>query len=283
MKNKIITPEIKSKIIQQLKGTRKITFLVGAGISAESGIPTFRGKDGFWTDGSRNFTPQEIGTKRMFDINFNEVWRWYLYRISICNQAYPNLGHIELSKIEQLIPNRFSLISQNVDGLHFREECKINNLYLIHGDLTFMRCSEECSRELYKIPNEIVSKKRTRNTPVLFEETEKLKCPKCNSGTRPHVLWFDEYYNEHQYHLHKVLRIAKETGLLIIIGTSGTTNLPKRIVENTLARQGLVIDINPNENLFTEHLNKLKNGYIVKGKSTEVLPELRKLINKNIN
>ena len=135
-----ITPEIQELIINKVKSGKRITFLVGAGISAESDIPTFRGSDGYWTDGSVNYTPTEIGTKRMFDVNFNEVWRWYLYRISICNIANPNNSHIELANIEKLIPNRFSLISQNVDGLHFRPESKIENLFLIHGDLRYMRC-----------------------------------------------------------------------------------------------------------------------------------------------
>ncbi len=265
-----------------MKGERKVSFLVGAGLSAESGIPTFRGKHGFWTSGSKNYTPQEIGTKRMFDINSNEVWRWFLYRISICNEAKPNLGHIELSKIEQLLPFRFHLISQNVDGLHFEPESLINTVYLIHGDLRFMRCSEECTKQLFKIPQELVDKKRTRETPITFEETELLKCPNCNSETRPHVLWFDELYNEYHYHLDTVLRIAKKTGLLFVIGTSGATNLPQRVVRNTLKRQGIVIDINPNENLFSKKLEKLKNGYIVKATSSDALTELRKIIAQSL-
>ncbi len=276
----MITQEIKTNIERQLQHTRKITFLVGAGISAESGIPTFRGKDGFWTDGSRNFTPQEMGTKKMFDLSFNKVWSWYLYRISICNQAKPNLSHIELSNIEKMIPSRFALISQNVDGLHFRQESFIENLYLIHGDLRFMRCSESCSRELYDIPNSLIEKPRDRNTPILFDETQLLVCPSCGAETRPHVLWFDEYYNEYYYHLNKVLRIAKETGLLIVVGTSGATNLPKKIVKNTLARQGIVVEVNPNESMFTEHLKARKNGFYIQGKSSEVLLEMRRFFQK---
>lgn len=281
LKNKVFSEEVEQSIVKRLRGNRKISFLVGAGLSAESGIPTFRGKDGFWTSGSKNYTPQEIGTKKMFDVNFNEVWRWFLYRISICNSAKPNSSHIELSKIEQLLPSRFNLISQNVDGLHFAPESLINNVFLIHGDLRYMRCSEECTRQTFRIPSKLVNKERTRETPITLDEIKLLICPNCGSETRPHVLWFDESYNEYHYHLDSVLKIAKETGILFVIGTYGATNLPQRIVDNTLKRQGIVIDINPNENLFTSRLEKLKNGYIVKSKSSTALVELRKLITQN--
>lgn len=145
-----------------------------------------------------------------------------------------------------------------------------------------MRCGDECSREVYLIPKEITDKERDRDTPILVKETELLVCPKCKAETRPHVLWFDEYYNEHHFYLHQVLKIAKQTGLLFVIGTSGATNLPKRIVENTLARQGIVIDINPNKNLFSNHLNRIKNGYTINGKSTEILPLIKELIKNTI-
>ena len=183
MSNTIFSEDLRKVIIEKLKGNRKISFLVGAGISAESGIPTFRDKDGFWTNGSKNYTPQEIGTKKMFYVNSNEVWRWFLYRISLVRNAKPNLGHIELSKIEQLLPSRFNLISQNVDGLHFKPESYINNLFLIHGDLRYMRCFDECTRHLFQIPEELVNKKRTRETPITFDETELLKCPNCGAET----------------------------------------------------------------------------------------------------
>jgi len=274
----MINKELQEIITAKLEGKRKITFLVGAGLSAESGIPVFRGKDGYWTDGSKNYTPQEIGTKRMFQVNANEVWRWYLYRLTLCNKANPNKGHKLLSKIERKLGDRFSLVSQNVDGLHFRKESKVDRLFLIHGDLRYMRCSEECSTNLYEIPSELLKKERTRETPLSYEEAQLLKCPNCGEETRPHVLWFDEYYNDQYYYLAKVLRIAKETGLLLVIGTSGATNLPKRIVENTIRRQGTVIDINPNDNEFTSLFQGLKNGYSIKSTSSEFLESFYELV-----
>lgn len=274
----MMNSQVREIIRAQINGERKISFLVGAGLSVDSGIPVFRGEDGYWTDGSINYTPQEIGTYRMFQVNANEVWRWYLYRLSVCNNAKPNKGHILLAKIEKKLDDRFSLISQNVDGLHFRDESKINNLFLIHGDLRFMRCSEECSKELFEIPSTLLKEDRTRKTPLTFAETKLLICPNCGEMTRPHVLWFDEFYDDTFYHLAKVLRIAKQTGILFVIGTSGATNLPKRIVKNTIRRQGVVIDVNPNDNEFTDHFKRLKNGYSVKMRGTEFLLELNNIL-----
>jgi len=274
----MINQEIQQRIKQTLKRNRKISFLVGAGLSADSGIPTFRDADGFWTIGSKNYTPQEIGTKKFFDHNANEVWKWFLYRISFCRKAKPNNGHKSLVQLELKLKDRFELISQNVDGLHFVAGNSENKTHLIHGDLRYMRCSEECSNELYHIPDSLFSEDRTRDTPLSIDDTQLLKCPKCDEDTRPHVLWFDEFYDEKFYKLETTLRIAKHSGILFVTGTSGATNLPRRIVETTLSRNGIVIDINPNDNYFSDHLKSLKNGFRIKGGSSEILAEIVNLV-----
>lgn len=274
----MLDQQIRDIITKQLEGNRKITFLVGAGLSAASGIPIFRGHGGYWTDGSNNYTPIEMGTKKMFDVNFNEVWRWYLYRAFICNQAKPNKGHVYLSKIEEKLKDEFSLISQNVDGLHFRKESFIERLYLIHGDLRYMRCDEECTKDLHEIPSHLLEVIDSRETPLKQRDIESLICPLCGELSRPHILWFDEYYNDKYYHLSKVLRIAKSTGLLLIIGTSGATNLPRKIMKNTIARQGIVINIDPNENEFTDILDRLKNGYSIQMTSSDILSQFYNLL-----
>lgn len=271
------------RIHKALQGQRRISFLVGAGLSAESGIPTFRGEDGFWTSGSKNYQPEEIGTKAMFDVNANAVWEWFLFRISMMRTAKPNVGHQALVDMQELLGDRYALISQNVDGLHFKVGSDGRRLYLIHGDLRFMRCSEECTKGLYPIPVDLVNKERTRATRLTFEESRLLVCPACGEMTRPHVLWFDERYNQVFYKLHDVLRIAKETGLLFVVGTSGATNLPRSIVENTLSRQGVVVDINPHENYFSEKLRSKKNGFWIQEKSGIVLPKLVEIIQNQMN
>ena len=90
----------------------------GAGISAESGIPTFRGPEGYWTVGSKEYHPQEMATNRLFRQQPWDVWQWYLYRTSVCARAKPNRGHAILVELEQRLQDRFLLITQNVDNLH---------------------------------------------------------------------------------------------------------------------------------------------------------------------
>lgn len=254
---------------------KKFTFLVGAGLSAESGIPTFRGADGFWVIGSKNYHPQEMATKQMFDVEFEEVWKWYLYRISACAKAKPNSGHYALVHFENLL-NNFALVSQNVDGLNLRAGTSVDNYYPIHGDLTFMRCSSNCTTSLYYLPNEL--KSREKNKPLSPNEIDLLKCPNCGARTRPHVLWFDEYYTEEHYRFNSVQQIALQTDVLISIGTTGTTNLPHQVFATAYQNKALMVDINIEENAFSDALSQTSNGYFLQGKSGEVLPLLYKAI-----
>jgi NAD-dependent deacetylase len=274
-------------IIEKLKeclfSDKLIVFLVGAGVSAESGIPTFRGKDGFWVSGSKNYTAQEIGTLRMFRLASMEVWKWYLYRKSLTEKAKPNAGHMALKDIEDILGNQFALISQNVDSLHRKAGNSEGRTHLIHGDLDFVRCSGNCSDELYPFPQGIALENRQKEI-ITHEEWELLKCPKCGEELRPHVLWFDESYNEKFYKLSTVQKISWKTGILFILGTSGATNLPQMIAEDVLAGNGLVVDVNIDTGYFTERLKDEENGIVVKASSSEFLEELeneiRKLITK---
>lgn len=274
---------IDQKILEQLdfckeKG-RKVSFLVGAGLSADSGIPTFRGKDGYWVSGSKNYKAEEISTYRMFNISCEEVWKWFLYRKSITNTAKPNPSHILLKKIEDAIANTFALITQNVDGLHREAGSSEERTYSIHGDFDFVRCGDECSNELYPFPSEIDLENRDKDL-ITEKEWKALKCPKCNEELRPHVLWFDEQYNEKYFKIDSVIKIAKQTGILFVIGTSGATNLPQRIAQNVLASNGMVVEVNIEESYFSELLNNKKRGFVIKQKSTPFLEELYAEINK---
>jgi len=261
--------------------SRKISFLVGAGISAESSIPTFRGKDGYWVSGSKNYKAEEIGTYKMFTVASKEVWKWFLYRKSVTSNAEPNQSHFTLKHIEDVLEEQFALFSQNVDGLHRRVGSSEERTFLIHGDFDFVRCGAECTKELYPFPKEI---NLLHRDPHIISDKEwlALKCPKCNDDLRPHVLWFDEYYDEKYYKMYSVLRISKQTGLLFIVGTSGSTTLPQVICRNVLARGGMVVDVNIADNYFSELLKGKKNGVVVKEKSSAFLSELLDEIKKSI-
>ena len=103
-----------------LAGDGAFVVVTGAGVSAESGIPTFRGQDGYWTVGSRVYHPQELATHAAFRRMPEEVWRWYLYRLGVCRAAEPNPAHVALVELERALGDRFRLVTQNVDGLHLR-------------------------------------------------------------------------------------------------------------------------------------------------------------------
>jgi len=261
------------KILQDVtQSSDRITILTGAGISAESGIPTFRGPEGYWTVGSKAYHPREMATYRMFMQYPDEVWKWYLYRIGVCGKAEPNSGHFALVEIEKLFKKRFILITQNVDNLHLRAGNSLKNTFQIHGNVFFMRCVNECTAKIYPIPKELTG--RTKDQAITEKDSNLLRCPDCGSRTRPHVLWFDEIYNEHYYRYQSSLHIAGETELLIVVGTSGATNLPNQVVWKVNNRGGIIIDINIEENPFSNLASKSERGVFIKQPSSRALPRI---------
>ena len=260
---------------------KKVVVLTGAGISAESGIPTFRGPEGYWRAGSINYKPQEIGTLKMFKQSPKEVWKWFLFRKTVCDNAQPNPGHVAVAQMEKMLGSaRFTLATQNVDGLHLRAGNTLRNTLLIHGDLTHVRCSRPCRKEPMPFPKGFAPK--TRETDISDEEWELLKCPHCGALTRPHVLWFDEYYNQEYYKYNTALTRTANANLLIIIGTSGATNLPMSMYNTALDEDVQIMLINLDENLFTRSLELQGGGFILMGKSGEILPEVVNIMRESI-
>ena len=227
---------------------KRVTVLTGAGISAESGIPTFRGPEGYWTIGSRNYFPEQMATAEMFARAPDEVWKWYLYRLGVCHAAEPNRGHHALVEMEKRLQDRFTLITQNVDGLHLRAGNSAARMMQIHGNIYYMRCTRTCTG-LYALPLQLLP--RTKEQPLWLAEKRLLTCPECGSAARPHVLWFDESYDEHYFHFDSALAAANETEVLIIAGTSGATTLPNLVVDRVRRNGGTIIDINIAESPFT--------------------------------
>ncbi|RME02253.1 MAG: RNA polymerase subunit sigma [Deltaproteobacteria bacterium] len=253
------------------KGGR-LMVLTGAGISAESGIPTFRGKEGYWRVGSRNYHPQEMATHAMFERHPEAVWRWYLHRREICRQARPNAGHRAVAALERILQDRFLLITQNVDGLHLEAGNTPERTYEIHGNIRFMRCARDCHTGIYPIPDSV--RAPDPKAPFPAEVREALRCPRCGAMSRPHVLWFDECYDERYYHLESSLEGARCTDFLLIVGTSGATNLPHQITRIARAAGATIVDLNLERNFLTPYATFLQ------GKSSEVLPEIAMFLEK---
>ena len=136
-----LEPRLREILAEVHAGEGRVVALTGAGISAESGIPTFRGAEGFWVVGSRNYMPQEMATHAMFLMEPGEVWRWYLHRFGVVRHAAPNAGHEALVRLERALGERFTLVTQNIDGLHRRAGASAERTYCIHGDAAWVRCA----------------------------------------------------------------------------------------------------------------------------------------------
>lgn len=226
-----------------MAGSKPVVFLTGAGISAESNIPTFRGEEGYWTVGSKHYHPTELATRQAFSELPLDVWAWYLYRRTVCRRAEPNPGHLLLARLEEHLGNRFLLVTQNVDGLHLRAGNSLEKTYQVHGNIDYMRCWKECCTDLFPIPDQMGE--LDRGEAVSEAQKALLVCPKCQGLSRPHVLWFDECYDEKVFRFHSSLNAATKCGVLVSVGCSGSTNLPTQMVTQASSRGAVVVDINP--------------------------------------
>jgi len=267
--------EITKKVYD--KNNRNLfTFLTGAGISADSGIPTYRGIDGIWIKGTQFHKPEEFGTYKYFKEHPEEVWQYSLFRKKMFENAEPNESHREIVEIENLLEDKFHLITQNIDNLHRRAGTK--RIYEIHGNNREIKCSNGC-KEIVHLPDEI--KAKDIDEDLTANDIELLKCKECSSWMRPNILWFDERYDEKTNKRFSSLKIAKNSGILFIVGTSGATNLPMAIAETTLKYGGTIVDINTEDNLFTKLIKDKKNKIIIRGTSTENLKTIKEIF-KNI-
>lgn len=248
-----------------------VVVLTGAGVSAASGIPTFRGTEGYWTVGSEQYTPQEMATFRQFERHPDAVWGWYLYRRGICLAAAPNPAHQALVELERALADRFVLLTQNVDGLHLRAGNSAARTLQVHGNLHWMRCASECGGGLVPVPEAFAS--RPAGEPVRGAERPALTCPRCGAWMRPHVLWFDESYDEERYRFQSALRAAGGAAVLLVIGTSGATMLPMAAAESAARGGAAVVNVDPGENPFA-HLARATGGVHVAGEAATEVPAI---------
>jgi NAD-dependent deacetylase len=226
--------------------------------------------------GSVNYQPQQISNYAMFQQNPVEVWKWFLFRRSVCAAAVPNAGHLAIAQMEQLLNDRFTLITQNVDGLHLRAGNSLDRTYQIHGNLNDMRCDKECSDHIYPVPESIPAK--VRSDDLSEQERRLLVCPDCGGRARPHVLLFDECYDETFYRFESSLRVATDTRLLIVVGTTGATTLPHHIVDTVYRNGGTIIDINIQENVFSDIALASPMGMFIKNTAAQTLAEMVELL-----
>ena len=259
----------------QRVGKDPLVFLTGAGISAESGVPTFRGEEGYWKVGSTNYHPMDLATNRSFSQMPDDVWSWYLYRRTVCGQAVPNAGHHALARLEEVLGERFLLVTQNVDGLHRRAGNSAERIFEVHGNINQMRCWTECTLTPFPIPEEVEEK--GRGAGFTDGDRAHLVCPHCGGRSRPHVLWFDECYDEERFRFESSLRAVRNAGALITVGSSGTTNLPMQMAHLAVSQGAVLVDINPEPNPFSK-LAQSSGGLWLAKPAGSALAEIQKTL-----
>lgn len=196
--------EIPSTLLDAVRNARHLAVLTGAGVSAESGVPTFRdAQTGLWS----KFNPQELATREAFARNPKMVWEWYAHRRELVGRAEPNAGHYALAELEKRVP-QFTLITQNIDGLHARAGSK--NIVELHGNIFHAKCFREDTRMANWLPTDEIPP----------------RCPRCGSYMRPDVVWFGEALPRRA--LDESFRAAERCDVFFSIGTSAPSNPPRR-------------------------------------------------------
>lgn len=222
----------------------KLLVVTGAGVSLASGIPTFRGTDpgAIW---KRDTT--ELATFAFFQSDPVESWRWYLDRFDLVRDARPNPAHRALAAIDRARAERgeeFLLVTQNVDTLH--EAAGTSRLIKVHGSADRVRCSG--SRCRLGAPRGSLAFGRL--DAMAFMSAPSLetlpRCPECEAPLRPHVLWFDEFYGDHEdYQWDRLLLAAAEATTIVFVGTSFSVGVTDVVLQSGLATGATMLSIDP--------------------------------------
>ena len=227
-----------------VREARHLLVVTGAGISLASGIPTFRGSDrgAVW---KRDIT--EMATLAFFLEDPVESWRWYLSRFACLAHARPNAGHLALADLERWQTKRgrdFLLVTQNIDTLH--AEADSRRLIEVHGTAARVRCPSPGCR--YAAPRgSLVRSDSALEAFRTDPRTETLPgCPECQAPLRPHVLWFDELYSDHEdYRWEEVLAAGERADLALFVGTSFSVGVTDLLLRATAMRGVPVFSLDP--------------------------------------
>lgn len=236
---------IPSALIDRLRSAHQVAVLTGAGISAESGIPTFReAQTGLWAQ----YAPEDLATPEAFQRNPQLVWEWYAWRRERVQQAVPNPGHLALVEMERRI-DEFTLITQNVDGLHRRAGS--HQPVELHGNIFRAKCFNE-NRPVESWPD------RDEIPP---------RCPRCGGLLRPDVVWFGEMLPATA--LRTAQQAAASAEIFLSIGTSALVYPAAELPLTALAAGSIVVEINPQPTPLSARAT-----FSLQGAAGEILPAL---------
>jgi len=236
---------IPGKLVRRLRTAQRVVVLTGAGISAESGIPTFRdAMTGLWA----RFRPEELATPEAFQRNPKLVWDWYTWRRKRAEEAEPNAGHRALVDLEARAPE-FVLVTQNVDGLHARAGSR--RVVELHGNIMRTKCFD-CDRLAHD-----------------WQQSEEVppRCVHCGGMLRPDVVWFGEVLPDHA--MEEAMRVAGQCEVFLSVGTSTVVEPAASLPFTALRGGACVVEVNPNATPLT-----LCAEFVLTGSAASVLPQL---------
>ena len=221
-----------------------LTVLTGAGVSTESGVPTFRGESGLW----RNYRPEALATPQAFRRDPELVWEWYSWRRELIAGCAPNAAHETLAAMEAALP-AFTLITQNVDGFH--QAAGSQNVLELHGNIWCVRCTGcGVTAEDHRVP-----------LPDLPP-----RCPECGALLRPDVVWFGESLPSRV--IDAAWQAASQSRTMLVIGTSAIVQPAASLPMIALRNGAHLIEFNPGETPLSPHVHE-----VLRRPAAEVLPQ----------
>ena len=242
------------RVARALALARTVAVLTGAGMSAESGVPTFRGTDGLW----RTFRPEQLATPEAFARDPGTVWEWYRWRRSRMAAVAPNPGHLALARLEARF-SEFTVVTQNIDGLHARAGSR--EIIELHGNIWRDRCTANVNHLVVHRPDE----------PIAGGASGAL--PRCHCGAvmRPDVVWFGEALDP--VNTQRACDAVRRADVVLVVGTSSVV-YPAASLPG-LARQAgaYVVEINPEETPLSREMDA-----VLRGPSGVVLPSIEGLL-----
>jgi len=238
-----------SSLQAAFRQAESICVLTGAGISAESGVPTFRGEQGLW----KKFKPEELASFDAFIQNPDLVWEWYSYRRKVMEEVRPNPGHFALADMQTCVRD-FTLVTQNVDNLHIRAGSR--NVLELHGNITRSYCSH-C--------------RKPADERVLESFDRVPHCESCGGLVRPDVVWFGELLPASVFE--EAFEAARRADLFLLVGTSGVVYPAASIPLLAREHGAYVVEINPE---YTDLSTRVSETIL--GPSGSVLPAMMGLL-----
>ena len=234
-------------LVRRLTEAQHVAVLTGSGISAESGVPTFRdAQTGLWA----RFSPEELATPEAFDRDPAFVWRWYNWRRGLVMKAMPNAGHLALTQLAARL-RRLTLITQNVDGLHQRAGSP--GVIEFHGNILRERCSRGCPGH--------------REATIDEKAQQPPRCEACDAPMRPDVVWFGEVIPQET--LAEAHSAVADCDVFFSIGTSSLVFPAAALVEGAREVGAAIVEVNPNETPLSAAAD-----FVLRAPAGTVLPAL---------